>query len=128
MPDPRRRYRSAHGNTLYAEFQTGVQSHNLNIDFSKPDFKEFYDLDTDPWEMNNLWVVWPRTDLYQCVCLAPPSAGRALTPGRFLGTAPPSTAASVDLWAADLCGLLIKDAGSRRWPPLHGLAADATKL
>lgn len=45
---------STHGNKLYAEFQTGVQSHNLNIDFSKPDFKEFYDLDLDPWEMNNL--------------------------------------------------------------------------
>merc|ERR1712046_545775 len=41
-------------NTLYAEFQTGDLD-AADIDFSdKADFVEYYDLDTDPWEMDNL--------------------------------------------------------------------------
>lgn len=45
---------SAFGNTMYAEFQTG----NLNkgpIEFTTPDFYEFYDVSNDTWMMNNLY-------------------------------------------------------------------------
>ena len=27
-----------------------------DINFAKPDFHEYYDLDLDPWEMNNKYV------------------------------------------------------------------------
>jgi hypothetical protein len=44
---------SKFGNTLYAEFATGNQGPKNNIDFSKPDFYEYYELDSDPWEIDN---------------------------------------------------------------------------
>lgn len=40
-------------NVLYAEFQTGSQR-TADVNFSSPDFRELYDMDTDPWSMNNL--------------------------------------------------------------------------
>ena len=42
------------GDTLYAEFKTGNQKHR-NIEFRKPDFIEYYDHTTDPWQMHNLY-------------------------------------------------------------------------
>ena len=44
---------SAAGNSLYAEYQTGDQR-NKNIEFDAVDFREYYDMDKDPWQMNNL--------------------------------------------------------------------------
>ncbi|CAE8613901.1 unnamed protein product [Polarella glacialis] len=38
---------------LYAEFQPGDQAES-NIDFKKADFTELFDVQNDPWEMNNL--------------------------------------------------------------------------
>lgn len=40
-------------NTLYAEFQSGDMQW-ADIDFSKTDFAEFYDIPTDTWQLNNL--------------------------------------------------------------------------
>jgi len=40
-------------NTLYAEFQTGDLSSG-DVDFAGVDFKEYYDMEKDPWQMNNL--------------------------------------------------------------------------
>lgn len=39
-------------NTLYAEFMTGDKK-TEEIDFSRIDFIEYYDLDKDPWMLNN---------------------------------------------------------------------------
>ena len=44
---------SEFGNTLFAEFQTGTQSSKTDINFASPDFREYYELDTDPWELDN---------------------------------------------------------------------------
>jgi len=43
---------SKFGNTLYSEFMTGNQGPE-DINFAKPDFHEYYELDHDPWEMDN---------------------------------------------------------------------------
>ena len=43
---------SRFGNTLYAEFATGDQT-QTEIDFKTLSFKEYYELDTDPWMMDN---------------------------------------------------------------------------
>jgi len=40
-------------NTLYAEFQTGDLTYGP-VDFTSPDFVEFYDVAKDPWQMKNL--------------------------------------------------------------------------
>jgi len=40
-------------NTLYAEFQSGTQT-SQSIEFDEVDFLEYYDIDKDPWQMNNL--------------------------------------------------------------------------
>lgn len=40
-------------NTLYAEFQEGDQG-VADIAFNNLNFKEFYDVDQDPWQMHNL--------------------------------------------------------------------------
>jgi len=44
---------SAHGNMLYAEFQTGNQFEE-DVNFSKPSFYEMYNVSSDTWMMNNL--------------------------------------------------------------------------
>jgi len=41
------------GDTLYAEFETGDQKES-NLEFIKPDFIEYYNHSSDPWQMNNL--------------------------------------------------------------------------
>lgn len=41
------------GNTLYAEFMTGDMTDG-DVDFSKTDFVEYYNVTADPWEMDNL--------------------------------------------------------------------------
>ena len=43
---------SRFGNTLYAEFATGNQM-QTEIDFKTLSFKEYYEMDTDPWMMEN---------------------------------------------------------------------------
>lgn len=45
---------SKYGNTLYAEYQTGHLSQKP-IDFDALNFHEYYNLDTDEWEMDNLY-------------------------------------------------------------------------
>ena len=41
------------GNVLYAEFQSGDLSKG-EINFDQVDFTEYYNIATDPWQMNNL--------------------------------------------------------------------------
>ncbi len=48
------------GNMLYAEFQT---SNNSEVYFDQPDFYEVYDVEKDPWEMNNLYGTTPSPTL-----------------------------------------------------------------
>ena len=49
-------------NTLYAEFQTGDLA-NGDIKFDAVDFVEYYDVDKDPWEVNNLATIAPASVL-----------------------------------------------------------------
>ena len=44
----------AHGNTMYAEFETGDLA-NAPIEFDAVDFHEHYDMDADRWQMNNTY-------------------------------------------------------------------------
>ena len=44
----------AHGNLMYAEFQTGDLA-NAPIEFDAVDFHEHYDMDADRWQMNNTY-------------------------------------------------------------------------
>lgn len=45
---------SAFGDVSYAEYQTGNQG-EADIDFTKVDFVEFFNLTADSWQMNNMW-------------------------------------------------------------------------
>ena len=49
-------------NTLYVEFMTGNQS-NIDMNFSAPDFIEYYDVAADTWHMHNLASSAPSADL-----------------------------------------------------------------
>jgi N-acetylglucosamine-6-sulfatase len=40
------------GNTVYAEFETGDLT-NSSVNFDKINFREYYNLDEDPWQMKN---------------------------------------------------------------------------
>lgn len=53
---------SEFGDTMYAEFQTGNQN-SKNIDFSNPDFYEFYNVTVDPWMMHNQYNNTPAATL-----------------------------------------------------------------
>jgi N-acetylglucosamine-6-sulfatase len=48
---------SAYGNVLYAIFQwaNGTNYGTGNVDFQDPFFFEFYNMDSDPWQMNNIF-------------------------------------------------------------------------
>lgn len=41
------------GDVLYAEYQTGDQT-QANVNFTKVDFVELFDISSDPWQMHNL--------------------------------------------------------------------------
>ena len=45
---------SEFGDTSYTEYQTGNQAKG-DIDFSAADFVEYFDLQKDPWQMDNKW-------------------------------------------------------------------------
>ena len=45
---------SQFGDTSYTLYQTGNQG-QANIDFTKSDFVEYFNLTADTWQMNNLW-------------------------------------------------------------------------
>jgi len=49
-------------NTLYAEFQKGDLADG-KVEFDAVDFKEFYDVSADPWEMNNIVHTVPTAQL-----------------------------------------------------------------
>eukprot|EP00040_Diaphanoeca_grandis_P039932 m.260648 g.260648 ORF g.260648 m.260648 type:complete len:521 (-) comp40388_c0_seq1:488-2050(-) len=51
---------SKYGNLLYAEFQNGTDGW---VDFKTPDFHEVYDLDADPWQLNNLYKTFDQGKL-----------------------------------------------------------------
>ena len=53
---------SKHGNTLYVEYQKGEQI-LADVNFSKVDFVELFDVEEDTWLMNNLC-----TDSGQQIC------------------------------------------------------------
>ena len=42
----------AYGDMLYAEFQNGT---NGNVDFAHPNHYELFDLETDKWQIHNLY-------------------------------------------------------------------------
>jgi N-acetylglucosamine-6-sulfatase len=44
--------RSTLGNLLYAEFQNGTDG---NVDFAETHHFELFDLDADPWQLNNIY-------------------------------------------------------------------------
>ena len=45
-----------------AEFQTGDLT-SASVEFDKVDFLEYYDVDADPWQMNNLAKTAPKAEL-----------------------------------------------------------------
>ena len=45
---------SQHGNSLYVEYQAGSQ-YTTDVDFTKVDFVERFDVSQDPWHMHNLY-------------------------------------------------------------------------
>ena len=49
---------SQHGNLLYAEFQwaNGTSYGEGNVDFQSPFFFEMFDMDKDPWQLNNIYA------------------------------------------------------------------------
>jgi len=47
---------------LYAEFVTGDQG-DADLNFSKPDFYELYDMATDAWSMRNVYAATPKARL-----------------------------------------------------------------
>eukprot|EP01060_Flectonema_neradi_P017444 TRINITY_DN2432_c0_g1_i4.p1 TRINITY_DN2432_c0_g1~~TRINITY_DN2432_c0_g1_i4.p1 ORF type:complete len:537 (+),score=118.77 TRINITY_DN2432_c0_g1_i4:83-1612(+) len=50
----RHQHGSPFGNILYAEFTTGTQGPGF-VNFSNIDFYELFDMDADPWQLNNIY-------------------------------------------------------------------------
>jgi len=52
------------GNIMYAEFQwaNGTDYGEGNVDFQSPFFFEYFDLDTDPWQMHNIYKEVRQSD------------------------------------------------------------------
>jgi len=52
------------GNIMYAEFQwaNGTDYGQGNVDFQSPFFFEYFDLDTDPWQMHNIYEEVRKSD------------------------------------------------------------------
>jgi len=55
---------STHGNLLYAEFQwaNGTNYGMGNVDFQSPFFFEMFDMDKDPWQLNNIYAEMKASD------------------------------------------------------------------
>eukprot|EP00971_Amphidinium_carterae_P060137 1190096-Amphidinium_carterae.1 len=52
------RMRSIERDSVFMQYQSGNQG-EADINFTTVDFEEYYDIDKDPWQMNNLAVQSP---------------------------------------------------------------------